>query len=152
MIKDTPFEWPERELKNLITSNSSSKIEIINNENKDISQSEFIDRIINFIEGKENNIFILTWWAWTWKTTIIKEIYNFLIKKQKQFKITSPTWKATYNLIHRIWNQINNDNIKTIFFSIVWFRKYGKYKKAKMFYFWNKKFGWWYLYNWMKHD
>lgn len=109
MIKDIPFEWPQRELNNLFPN-----LQNIKNWESEVSQSDIIKQIINFIENQEKNIFILTWWAWTWKTTIIKEIYNFLIKNQKSFQITAPTWKATYNLSSRIEN-INSEKISTIF-------------------------------------
>jgi hypothetical protein len=117
MIKDIPFEWPERDfiLGNLYSSNKQENVlDEIKNETKEISQKGSIKQIIDFIKSEDKNIFILTWWAWTWKTTIIKEIYNFLIKNQKSFQITTPTWKATYNLSSRIEN-INSDKISTIF-------------------------------------
>jgi len=116
MIKDIPFEWAERELENFFPKSQNIKeCELtINSWESNLSQSDVIKKIINFIENKEKNIFILTWWAWTWKTTIIKEIYNFLIKNQKSFQITAPTWKATYNLSSRIEN-INLDKISTVF-------------------------------------
>ncbi len=115
MIKDIPLELSEWELEKIYPSNKQEKVlGEMKNETKEISQKDAVKQIIDFIESEDTNIFILTWWAWTWKTTIIKEIYNFLIKNNKSFQITTPTWKATYNLSSRIEN-INSDKISTIF-------------------------------------
>ena len=110
MIKDISLEWSTIEFEK---SFSTSDL-IINNWEVNLTQEEVIEKIKKFIESQDKNIFILTWWAWTWKTQIIKEIYYFLLNKQKDFKITAPTWKAVYNLSLRIKDN-KWDNISTIY-------------------------------------
>lgn len=116
MNNDVPLDWPKRELENFFPKSENIKKWnlVTNNWKNNISQQDVIENIKNFIENKDKNIFILTWGAWTWKTTIIKEIYYYLIKNQKSFQITAPTWKATFNLSTKIKNA-NSEKISTIF-------------------------------------
>lgn len=78
---------------------------------KNKESEEAIDLILN-----TKRTFMLTWWAWTWKTTTILEALKRNLElskdKQKKVQILATTWTASQN--YEFWETYHS------FFKIFW--------------------------------
>lgn len=65
-------------------------------------QTEAYNKIVDFIKDETIEVFILKWAAWTWKTTLLREIKDYFIKNNIKFFFGAPTGKATFILKEKL--------------------------------------------------